>query len=246
MRRIHLKGDVVCTLLLMVALCLLLYAHSSLTPFWESWQLDQGAPSSRSLLGAPAGDSQDSGPPLALLARPSELPRCRQDPEAPARPASQIQAKAKAAAKSKAHGKAKAQGAKAKSKSVVRKVLPTKAATVASGPTLAPFDFEDYLRKKDNRDFRMMIDQPDKCAPGPEGTPPYMLIVIKSVAADFDKRQVVRRTWGREGEIQPGIDVRTVFLLGVPKNATQLPLWDRLLAYESETFKVGANYHLYL
>lgn len=49
--------------------------------------------------------------------------------------------------------------------------------------------------------------------------------------------QVVRRTWGKEGLFQNGVSIRTVFLLGVPRNRTALPLWDRLLTYESETFQ---------
>lgn len=66
---------------------------------------------------------------------------------------------------------------------------------------MPPFDFEGYLREKDNRDFKLLIDQPEKCHIGgadeEEGggskgstTAPYMLIAVKSVAADFDKRQV--------------------------------------------------------
>lgn len=61
---------------------------------------------------------------------------------------------------------------------------------------MPPFDFEGYLREKDNRDFKLLIDQPEKCPIGgaeeEEGstTAPYMLIAVKSIAADFDKRQV--------------------------------------------------------
>lgn len=56
--------------------------------------------------------------------------------------------------------------------------------------------------EKDKRDFKLLIDQPEKCLLGggeEEGAPgggaaaaaaPYMLIAVKSVAADFDKRQV--------------------------------------------------------
>lgn len=47
---------------------------------------------------------------------------------------------------------------------------------------------------------------------------------------------MVRRTWGKEGHFENGVSIRTVFLLGVPRNQTALPLWDRLLTYESETF----------
>lgn len=66
---------------------------------------------------------------------------------------------------------------------------------------MPPFDFEGYLREKDKRDFKLLIDQPEKChireaeeggGRGDKGpiTAPYMLIAVKSVAADFDKRQV--------------------------------------------------------
>lgn len=64
------------------------------------------------------------------------------------------------------------------------------------------FDFEGYMREKDNRNFKLLIDQPEKCelrgmgkeAGGrgerrSEGSP-YMLIAVKSTAEDFDKRQV--------------------------------------------------------
>lgn len=58
-------------------------------------------------------------------------------------------------------------------------------------PTLPPFDFEGYLREKDNRKFQLLIDQPQKChMEGGRGEALYMLIAVKSVAADFDKRQV--------------------------------------------------------
>lgn len=77
--------------------------------------------------------------------------------------------------------------------------MPTKAAGKPV-PTMPPFDFEAYLREKDKRDFNLLIDQPEKChiRGAEEGgggstessTAPYMLIAVKSVAADFDKRQV--------------------------------------------------------
>lgn len=90
---------------------------------------------------------------------------------------------------------------KSRGKSKLRRknVKPTKTAGKTL-PTLPPFDFEGYLREKDNRNFKLLIDQPEKCLLGgaeEEGgsktsatTAPYMLIAVKSVAADFDKRQV--------------------------------------------------------
>ncbi|XP_069848611.1 UDP-GlcNAc:betaGal beta-1,3-N-acetylglucosaminyltransferase 9-like [Dipodomys merriami] len=77
-----------------------------------------------------------------------------------------------------------------------------------------PFDFGRYLRAKDQRRFALLINQPHKC----RGPQPDLLIAVKSVAADFERRQAVRQTWGAEGRVQ-GALVRRVFLLGVPRAA---------------------------
>ncbi|KAI4873851.1 hypothetical protein NFI96_000852 [Prochilodus magdalenae] len=201
-----------CTLILLVLFCILLYAHQAFTPIWETIRVEHGSTSSRALLGASL-----KGTPLP--SKPPNLSQCN--------PESKLQAQAKPKSQSKSKGQMKA-----KPKDKKRKVTTTKASAV---PTRPQFDFEDYLRKKDQRDFRMLIDQPEKCS-GPKGAP-YLLIAIKSVAADFEKRQVVRRTWGRELVVQNGAYIKTVFLLGVPQNVTALPLWDRLLEYESHTFR---------
>ncbi|XP_049478826.1 UDP-GlcNAc:betaGal beta-1,3-N-acetylglucosaminyltransferase 9 [Panthera uncia] len=81
-----------------------------------------------------------------------------------------------------------------------------------------PFDFGRYLRAKDQRRFPLLINQPYKCRGdgAPEGGPD-LLIAVKSVAADFERRQAVRQTWGAEGRVQ-GALVRRVFLLGVPRS----------------------------
>ncbi|XP_061678383.1 UDP-GlcNAc:betaGal beta-1,3-N-acetylglucosaminyltransferase 9 [Syngnathoides biaculeatus] len=217
-RRCYLKGDVMCTMLLLVLLSLLLYVRQVLlSSGWDkpTWKLEILRPtsSSRTLLGTNgARVAQES---LQNGVRPYEpqLAPCEQKPKRP-------QPKSKA---------------KGKSKSRQKSTTPTKMSS-APLPTMPLFDFEGYLREKDNRNFQLLIDQPQKCQLGGSrqaGESPelYMLIAVKSIAADFDKRQVVRRTWGKEGR-----SIRTVFLLGVPKNRTALPLWNQLLTYESQTF----------
>ncbi|XP_034032977.1 UDP-GlcNAc:betaGal beta-1,3-N-acetylglucosaminyltransferase 9 [Thalassophryne amazonica] len=228
MRRIFLvKRDVMCTMLLLLLFCLLLYVHQVLlSSGWDrnAWKLEiqSSTSSSRTLLGAKvrsgAAGGAKRGQKSPKLSNPSEqaLPLC------------EPQHKSKPQVKSKG-----------KSKSRRKNVSPTKR-TGSLLPTRPLFDFKGYLREKDNRNFPLLIDQPQKCQPGGEGdhmAAPYMLIAVKSVAADFDKRQVVRRTWGKEGLFPHGVSIRTVFLLGVPRNRTALPLWDQLLAYESQTFK---------
>ncbi|XP_006863662.1 PREDICTED: UDP-GlcNAc:betaGal beta-1,3-N-acetylglucosaminyltransferase 9 [Chrysochloris asiatica] len=107
-----------------------------------------------------------------------------------------------------------------------------------------PFDFDHYLRAKDQRRFPLLINQPHKClGDGLPGGRPDLLIAVKSVAADFERRQAVRQTWGAEGRVQ-GALVRRVFLLGVPRSAgtngademdTQAH-WRTLLSAESRAY----------
>ncbi|XP_028813501.1 UDP-GlcNAc:betaGal beta-1,3-N-acetylglucosaminyltransferase 9 [Denticeps clupeoides] len=219
MRRVHMKGDVLCSLILLLLFCLLLYAHHGLAPIWESWRLQEGDTGSETLLvtNQETFVHQPSKPPDPVQCKSSQKE-------------SQNRPKNNPGSKSKQKRKVKVQS-KAKTNAAVKKTSET---TV--GPTpLVPFDFEDYIRKKDNRHFRALLDQPDKCRV-PDGSP-FLLVAVKSVAEDFDKRQVVRRTWGQEGMLRHGISVKTVFLLGLPKNQTVLPLWDKLLAYESQNFR---------
>ncbi|XP_032436436.1 UDP-GlcNAc:betaGal beta-1,3-N-acetylglucosaminyltransferase 9 [Xiphophorus hellerii] len=228
MRRVlHVKGDVMCTLILLVALCFLLYARQVvLSAGWSRsvWklQIHGSTSSSRSLLGSSSQTGRKEALQSPLQPQlPSCKPRLKSEPSQ-SKSSSQI-----------------------RSRSRKKKVIPT-AADGKRLPTLPPFDFEKYLREKDKRNFNLLIDQPEKCrireeeeggGRGGAVSAPYMLIAVKSTAADFDKRQVVRRTWGREGALHPGRSIRTVFLLGIPRNRSSLPLWDRLLAYESQAFQ---------
>ncbi|XP_034391587.1 UDP-GlcNAc:betaGal beta-1,3-N-acetylglucosaminyltransferase 9 [Cyclopterus lumpus] len=241
-RILHVKADVLCTMLLLVLFCLLLYAHQVvLSSGWDMpvWKLEihGSTSSSRTLLGASRAKAGQESP--GIPSNPSEphLPPCK--PQSKSKPP---QSKVKPP-QSKVKRQVKSKG---NSKSLRKNAVPTASKPL---PTLPPFDFDGYLREKDNRNFKLLIDQPEKCHIGgaeeeEEGeggikgtsTAPYMLIAVKSIPADFDKRQVVRRTWGKEGLFQNGVSIRTVFLLGVPRNRTALPLWDRLMTYESQTF----------
>ncbi|KAH1181296.1 UDP-GlcNAc:betaGal beta-1,3-N-acetylglucosaminyltransferase 9 [Mauremys mutica] len=108
----------------------------------------------------------------------------------------------------------------------------SKEAQTTTSPPLAhsAFDFQRYLLNKDNRNFDLLINQPKKCLRTPEG--PFLLIAIKSVVEDFDRREIVRKTWGREGLVN-GVQVQRVFLLGIPKNKTALATWEILVHQES-------------
>ncbi|XP_034281373.1 UDP-GlcNAc:betaGal beta-1,3-N-acetylglucosaminyltransferase 9 [Pantherophis guttatus] len=101
-------------------------------------------------------------------------------------------------------------------------------------PTHSTFDFRLYLRNKDNRKFNLLINQPKKCMRSSER--PFLLVAVKSLVEEFDHREIVRKTWGREGLVN-GMQVQRVFLLGVPKNKTTLPTWEILIRQESQLYR---------
>lgn len=124
-----------------------------------------------------------------------------------------------------------------------RIIVPMKDATLESQedqvtptalPTHSTFDFRLYLRNKDNRKFNLLINQPKKCMRSSER--PFLLVAIKSLVEEFDRREIVRKTWGREGLVN-GMQVQRVFLLGVPKNKTTLPTWEILIRQESQLYR---------
>ncbi|XP_030060794.1 UDP-GlcNAc:betaGal beta-1,3-N-acetylglucosaminyltransferase 9 [Microcaecilia unicolor] len=109
-----------------------------------------------------------------------------------------------------------------------------KHSTIAPAVTYSSFDFQQYLRNKDKRNYNLLINQPNKCIKNPKD--PFLLIAIKSTVEDFDRREIVRKTWGREGSIN-GMHIKRVFLLGVPRNKIAVAMWETLVNHESQTYK---------
>eukprot|EP00061_Rhincodon_typus_P016816 g45224.t1 len=88
----------------------------------------------------------------------------------------------------------------------------------------------DFLRYMNCKDYLQRINHPDKC-----DNSTFLLLVIKSIAANFERRQAIRETWGKEGTVD-GVQVRTIFLLGSASNVGDGPdLW-RLLELEDRLY----------
>ncbi|XP_046891404.1 N-acetyllactosaminide beta-1,3-N-acetylglucosaminyltransferase 2 [Hypomesus transpacificus] len=95
---------------------------------------------------------------------------------------------------------------------------------------------KDFLYGLDCRDPAMMINQPDKCSGGEEKVDNLLILfAIKSTPQNFEQRQVVRQTWGREGRYEGGVKLRTVFLLG--SSARDDPDLGQLIAFEANHFQ---------
>uniref|UniRef100_A0A8C9G6T0 Hexosyltransferase n=1 Tax=Pavo cristatus TaxID=9049 RepID=A0A8C9G6T0_PAVCR len=192
--RVHLKGDAICTLFLVVALCSVLYT-----------QLEYLAPS---------GDKEPT------QKKPSVTQRIFSDPRAPGRSTP-----------------TEATVPRPQLAPITRRteVANSRVQTATPAPsTDSAFNFKHYLLNKDNRNFNLLINQPKKCKRIPGG--PFLLIAIKSVVEDFDRREIVRKTWGREGLVN-GEQIQRVFLLGTPKNRTSLATWETLMYQESQAYR---------
>ncbi|OCT84387.1 UDP-GlcNAc:betaGal beta-1,3-N-acetylglucosaminyltransferase 9 [Xenopus laevis] len=183
--RVRIKGDVLCTLLLVIVLCTLLYSLMRSTNNQDTAYYKKSK-ESKSLV--------KTGNVKSYLEKPKSM------------------------------GKTKLLSDDYKSSNEEPKA-PT---------TQPPFDFQLYLRSKDYRNFSLMINQPNKCKRST--TDPFLLIAVKSIVEEFDRRESVRKTWGREGMIS-GVRVQRVFLLGTPKNKTAVSMWESLMHQESHYYK---------
>ncbi|XP_078066409.1 UDP-GlcNAc:betaGal beta-1,3-N-acetylglucosaminyltransferase 9 [Mustelus asterias] len=101
-------------------------------------------------------------------------------------------------------------------------------------PNLLPWNYRQYLWQKDCREFNQIINQKDKCRKvhGEE----LLLISIKSKVEEFERREVARKTWAREGRVH-NLQVRRLFLLGIPANQSSVASWSRLLEHESQAYQ---------
>ncbi|XP_059362035.1 N-acetyllactosaminide beta-1,3-N-acetylglucosaminyltransferase 2-like [Carassius carassius] len=110
-------------------------------------------------------------------------------------------------------------------------LLQTNIQDIQSYPPL----YGDFLRGMECRDPPLLLDQPDKCASESGQDQIFLFFAIKSIPKNFEMRQAVRETWGREGLYGNGLKVRTVFLLG--RSSMDHPNLDKLVSFEAQQFQ---------
>lgn len=91
-----------------------------------------------------------------------------------------------------------------------------------------PKHVRNFLLHKHCRDFTLLQDVPPaKCA-----QPVFLLLVIKSSPSNYERRELVRRTWGRERKVR-GVHLRRLFLVGTDPNPLEARKVNQLLAIEA-------------
>lgn len=94
-----------------------------------------------------------------------------------------------------------------------------------------PVRFKDFLYYLRCKNYSLVLDQPHKCK-----DKPFLLLAIKSLTPQFDRRQAIRESWGKELKVNNMTVVR-VFLLGDTPQEDHHPDLSGLVKYESDKYK---------
>ncbi|XP_078420688.1 UDP-GlcNAc:betaGal beta-1,3-N-acetylglucosaminyltransferase 7 [Cetorhinus maximus] len=88
-------------------------------------------------------------------------------------------------------------------------------------------NFKEFLQYRHCRYFPMILNHPERCSGDI-----YLLLIVKSVITQYDRREAIRKTWGKE-IVMDGKQVKTLFLLGTSPSENERFHHQKLLEYES-------------
>ncbi|XP_045905733.1 UDP-GlcNAc:betaGal beta-1,3-N-acetylglucosaminyltransferase 7 [Micropterus dolomieu] len=92
-------------------------------------------------------------------------------------------------------------------------------------------NFKQFMLYRHCRYFPMHLNHPEKCTGDID-----LLMVIKSVATQHDRREVIRKTWGKE-QVVNNKRIKTLFLLGIPSNEAERANHQKLVEYEDYIYR---------
>ncbi|KAM9461058.1 UDP-GlcNAc:betaGal beta-1,3-N-acetylglucosaminyltransferase 7 [Clarias gariepinus] len=87
-------------------------------------------------------------------------------------------------------------------------------------------NFKQFVLYRHCRYFPVIINHPEKCS-----GEVHLLIAIKSIVSQHDRREVIRQTWGKE-QVIDGKKIKLLFLLGTSSNEVEKANHQKLLEYE--------------
>lgn len=91
--------------------------------------------------------------------------------------------------------------------------------------------FHQFVLHRHCRYFPMIINHPEICTDGEV----HLLMVVKSVIEQHDRREAVRKTWGKEQTLD-GKKIKTLFLLGSPTTGKDTKNLQKLIEYEDQIY----------
>lgn len=92
--------------------------------------------------------------------------------------------------------------------------------------------FHQFVLHRHCRYFPMLLNHPEKCTDGEV----HLLMVVKSIIEQHDRREAVRKTWGKEQTVD-GKKIKTLFLVGTPAAGKDTKNLQKLIEYEDMLYK---------
>ncbi|XP_056320404.1 N-acetyllactosaminide beta-1,3-N-acetylglucosaminyltransferase 3-like [Danio aesculapii] len=99
-----------------------------------------------------------------------------------------------------------------------------------------PDHIKDFLLYRHCKSFPMILDVPNKCGGAHRSADVFLLLVIKSSPENYDRREVLRKTWAEE-RLHKGVWIRRVFITGTSKSGFEKRRLNRLLKLENNENK---------
>lgn len=94
-----------------------------------------------------------------------------------------------------------------------------------------PDNIQNFLYYRHCRHFPMLLDLPDKCGGVDKSAEVFLLLVIKSSPVNYDRREVLRKTWARE-RLHNGVWIRRIFISGTTGSGFEKERLNTVLEFE--------------
>ncbi|XP_070847702.1 N-acetyllactosaminide beta-1,3-N-acetylglucosaminyltransferase 3-like [Chaetodon trifascialis] len=104
-----------------------------------------------------------------------------------------------------------------------------------TGFSSLPDSIKDFLYYRHCRHFPMLLDLPDKCGGADKSAEVFLLLVIKSSPANYDRREVLRKTWADERQ-HNGVWIRRLFISGTTGSGFEKIRLNKLLELEQRQY----------
>ncbi|XP_022066290.2 N-acetyllactosaminide beta-1,3-N-acetylglucosaminyltransferase 3 [Acanthochromis polyacanthus] len=98
-----------------------------------------------------------------------------------------------------------------------------------------PGSIKDFLYYRHCRHFPMLLDLPNKCGGADKSADVFLLLVIKSSPANYDRREVLRKTWAKE-RLHKGVWIRRIFISGTSGAGFEKNRLNKILELEQQEY----------
>ncbi|XP_056894848.1 N-acetyllactosaminide beta-1,3-N-acetylglucosaminyltransferase 3-like [Takifugu flavidus] len=98
-----------------------------------------------------------------------------------------------------------------------------------------PQHIQNFLYYRHCRHFPMLLDVPDKCGGAGKSADVFLLLVVKSSPLNYDRREVLRKTWAMERQ-HNGLWIRRIFISGTTGEGHEKSRMNNLLELEQREY----------